>query len=186
MNKPIFLIGGTAGTGKTTLARELSYHLNLDHRLGTGFIREIIRSETSENLEPHLFKFTFQGDNTIANLREQSVRLYPAILNCIKRARTEGTSLIIEGNHLLPELYSLDLVDEFYILKPTSKHKQMLLGSSHTNRTITDDDLNKIKFIDDYLRHECKQHSIPYMFAEECQKLIYSKYGVNNESKREK
>jgi len=52
MQKPIILIGGTAGTGKSTLARELSSRLKIDHRLGTGFMREVLRSETSQAKDP--------------------------------------------------------------------------------------------------------------------------------------
>ena len=182
MTKPIFLIGGTAGTGKTTLARDLSYHLIIDHRLGTGFIREIVRAESSQENDPYLFRFTFQGDNVVENLRLQADRLYPAIMRCINRARTEGTSLIIEGNHLIPELYSEVLVDGFYILKPSLNHREMLEGATHSNRLITDSDFEKVKTIDDYLRAECQSRSVPCVSIDDCRKLVYNHTGVTNES----
>ena len=39
----IILIGGASGTGKSTISKELSERLNIIHRIGTGFIREIVR-----------------------------------------------------------------------------------------------------------------------------------------------
>jgi len=182
MSKPILLIGGTAGTGKTTLARDLSYHLMIDHRLGTGFIREIIRAESSIDSDPYLFRFTFQGDNVVENLRLQANRLYPAIIRCINRARDEGTSLIIEGNHLIPELYFEVPVDGFYVLKPSLNHREMLQGATHSNRLITDSDFEKVKTIDDYLRVECQSRSVHYVSIDDCRKLVYNLVGVTNES----
>ena len=45
MTKKIILIGGVAGTGKTSIARKICNDYNIDHRLGTGFIREIVKIE---------------------------------------------------------------------------------------------------------------------------------------------
>lgn len=39
----VILIGGAAGTGKTSLAKKLCAELNIAHRLGSGFIREIAK-----------------------------------------------------------------------------------------------------------------------------------------------
>lgn len=108
--KPIILIGGTSGTGKTTLARKLCSSLDIDHRLGSGFIREIVKTHSSYS---HLNTFTFRSDDPVKSLVAQAITLQPFVLACIERARNEGTSLIIEGTHLIPDLYSQDIYDVF-------------------------------------------------------------------------
>ena len=44
----IILIGGTAGTGKSTIARAIATKANINHVIGTGFIREILKKELNE------------------------------------------------------------------------------------------------------------------------------------------
>lgn len=165
MVKPTVLIGGTAGTGKSTLARELCYRLGIDHRLGTGFIREIVKSQLPENVCPELYRFTFRSERPVDNLIAQAKKLYPAIIACIQRARREGASLVIEGNHLLPELYATAEVDLYFVLSApeAQEHLWRLRGPSHANRDITLTDLDNVRRIDDYLRLETRKHGIPYL-----------------------
>ena len=53
--KPVILIGGSTGVGKTTLSKKLSELYDFEHRIGTGFIREVLRSvipvEEKRNIE---------------------------------------------------------------------------------------------------------------------------------------
>src|SRR5260370_15635411 len=105
MLKPVILIGGTAGTGKSTLARELSSHFAIDHRIGTGFIREILKSQHSEGTAPELYRFTLRALRPIDNLIAQAERLRPAATTCITRAKKDGTTPVIAGNLPLPALY---------------------------------------------------------------------------------
>src|SRR5438067_9403663 len=103
--KRVVLIGGPSGSGKSTLARELDCHLGLDHRLGVGFVREVVRSQTDERRDPVLFLYSFAGPDPTATLARQAERLRPAVEACIERAHREGTSLVLEGTQLLPALY---------------------------------------------------------------------------------
>jgi 2-phosphoglycerate kinase len=168
MQKSIILVGGTAGTGKSTLARELSSLLGIDHRLGTGFIREVLRSETSSAKDPDLFTFTFRSENPIKTLIAQAKRLRPAILSCMRRARQEGTSLIIEGNHLLPELYCDAGADLSIILSAPQldEHLRRLQGPSHINRTISTDDFKHAVMINEYFRTEAGKCGLPFLLYE--------------------
>ena len=169
MQKPIILVGGTAGTGKSTLARELGSRLGIDHRLGTGFIREVLRSETSQRKDPDLFTFTFRSENPIKTLIAQARRLRPAVLSCIRRARHEGTSLIIEGNHLLPELYLDADVDLYVVLSAPSldEHLRRLQGPSHLKRNITADDFKNAVMINEYFRAEARKCNLPFLLYED-------------------
>ncbi len=162
--KPIILIGGTAGTGKTTLASELSWRLGLDHRIGTGFIREIIKSQHRKEDCLELHGFTFRSEQPIVNIVAQAQRLRPAIIACIERARREGTSLLVEGTHLLPSVYHDALVDLFAVLAAPDpeEHSRRLHGPSHLHRQTTDADFTKVRLIDQYLASEAARWGIRY------------------------
>jgi 2-phosphoglycerate kinase len=162
--KPIILIGGTAGTGKTTLASELSWRLGLDHRIGTGFIREIVKSQHRQEDCLELHGFTFRSEQPVANIVAQGQRLRPAIVACIDRARREGTSLLVEGTHLLPGLYHDVPVDLFAVLAAPDleEHKRRLRGPSHLHRRTTEADLANVRLIDQYLGSEAARWGIRY------------------------
>ncbi len=162
MHKPIILIGGTAGTGKTTLAHNLCSLLNIDHRLGTGFIREIVRSQTTPEKDECLFEYTFRADDPVAHLVHQSERLYNSINACIDRAKREGTSLVIEGNHLIPRLYYNHAVDLYVVLSTPNLdiHQRQLQGLTHAARELTSSDIDNVRKIGTYLEQECERFSV--------------------------
>lgn len=164
MEKPIILIGGTAGTGKTSFARNICTYFNIDHRLGTGFIREIVKSQMNH---PDLQSFTFDADDPIMNLTSQSQSLYSAVKACIKRAKLEGTSLVIEGPHLIPALYHNDMVDIFIILAAPEKeeHFKRITGPTHLLRNITEKDFTNARLIDEFLQSESNKYNVPYLVA---------------------
>jgi 2-phosphoglycerate kinase len=163
MAKPIVLIGGTAGTGKSTLARELAWEMRFDHRLGTGFVREVARSYHSAETAPDLYTFTFRAADPIDHLMAQARLLKPAIDACIARARNEGTSLVIEGNHLVPTLYHDAPVDLYIVLSApqTAEHRVRLHGQSHAKRRLGESDIANVRRIDDYLHVEAVRWGVP-------------------------
>lgn len=163
MGKPIVLIGGTAGTGKSTLARQWAWEMRFDHRLGTGFVREVARTYQSPQSAPELYSFTFRAEDPISHLEAQARMLAPAINACIARARNEGTSLVIEGNHLIPALFSKAAVDLYIVLAAPEprEHQARLHGESHARRRLSESDFANVRRIDQYLRREAKKYGIP-------------------------
>ncbi len=163
MAKPIVLIGGTAGTGKSTLARELAWEMRFDHRLGTGFLREVAKTYHSIETAPDLYTFTFRAQKPIDHMVAQARVLKPAIDACIARARNEGTSLVIEGNHLIPALYRDAPVDLYIVLTAPDapEHQARLHGQSHARRRLSESDFANVRRIDEYLRAEALRYRVP-------------------------
>jgi 2-phosphoglycerate kinase len=160
--KPVVLIGGTAGTGKSSLAKRLCWELDLDHRIGTGFIRAAVCSQTTPERDPELFSFTFRARDPVAHLRVQAERLQPAVLACIRRARDEGTSLVVEGPHLLPSMYAALGADAYVVLAAPDpvQHRERLTGSTHARREISDQDVRNARLIDAHLAAEAARHGV--------------------------
>lgn len=158
----VILIGGTAGCGKTTLANRLLGRFDLDHRLGTGFIRAVVQSQTDPGIEPWLFVPSYQSDDPIGHLYDQSRRLLTAVSSCIDRARTDGTSLVIEGTHLIPDLYQ-DSGARFIVLTAPDPdvHRQRLVGRRHTRRSVSAEDLDHIREIGRFYETEAVRLDVP-------------------------
>ena len=161
---PIILIGGANGSGKTWLAGRAGAELRLNHHLGTGFVREVLRSETTPEREPALFDYSFAGPDPVRTLDRQADRLFNAVRRCIERARTEGTSLIVEGTHIVPRRYAdLAGVDLYLMLRIPGDADQLrarATGASHSRREIVPGDLSAIRMLDKHLTTEASQFGI--------------------------
>ncbi len=163
--KPVILLGGAPGAGKSTVANRLLSSLDLDHRIGTGFIRAILQSESSQTSEPLLFSRTFESDDPIGRVVWQAGRLRNAVAACVQRARNEGTSLVVEGSHLVPSVYQDLVVDVFAILAapPEPEHARRVSGHRHTQRVVGSDGIRRIREIDEFYRLDAEQAGVPVL-----------------------
>jgi 2-phosphoglycerate kinase len=116
----ILLIGGTAGSGKSTIASMLASRLEIVRTQSTDMLREVMRTMIPEQLLPVLHKSSFmawtvlpeqsgyQGKTAESSLIEgyltQANLLSVAIEAVIQRALRERVSLILEGVHIHPLL----------------------------------------------------------------------------------
>ena len=119
--KPIiFLIGGTAGCGKSTVATMLANRLDIVRTQSTDMLREVMRIMMPEQLVPVLHTSSFTAwkalpgspeviddvsDTLLVNgYRSQADLLAVAIEAVTQRALRERVSLILEGVHIHPAI----------------------------------------------------------------------------------
>ena len=120
LNVPlVILIGGAVGVGKSTIATHLAHRLGIVRVVATdGSIREVMRAMLSSELMPALHVSSFQADKAVreptrrsdalvGGFREQTQAVSVGIEAMIQRSVTEGTSIVIEGVHVVPGFFDV-------------------------------------------------------------------------------
>ena len=110
----IVLVGGTAGTGKSTVAVEVAHRLGITRVASTDFIRQTMRAFFSREFMPAIHYSSFEagravepdvtGDPTVLGFVEQCRQVCVGVEAAVQRALTEGWSMVLEGVHLVPGL----------------------------------------------------------------------------------
>ncbi len=116
----LILIGGTAASGKSTLASELARLLGILRTQSTDMLREVMRMMVPQRLMPTLHMSSFNAWRALPTHRQvepvadeilfdgfraQAAHVSVACQAVIQRARNERVSLILEGVHVYPTLY---------------------------------------------------------------------------------
>jgi len=116
----VILIGGATGVGKSTIATQLATRLGIVRVVATDAVREVMRAMFSDELMPSLHTSSFQaggalresgfqgGDRVIAGFREQTAAVSVGLNAFVNRAAMEGTSVVIEGAHMVPGFVELE------------------------------------------------------------------------------
>jgi 2-phosphoglycerate kinase len=111
----VVLIGGATGVGTTTLAADVARRLNIQSVIGTDSIREVLRRAISPDLLPILHKSSYEikredlrvpvaeEETVLSGFREQASQVAVGVEALVDRGLKEGTNLVIEGVHLVPE-----------------------------------------------------------------------------------
>ena len=116
----VVLIGGATGVGKSTLATQLAARLGIVRVVATDAIREVMRSMLSAELMPTLHTSSFEADRVlrepptrssealVLGFREQTAAVAVGLNALIERAALEGTSIVIEGAHVVPGFFETE------------------------------------------------------------------------------
>ncbi|HEX2088402.1 MAG TPA: hypothetical protein VHI54_00510 [Actinomycetota bacterium] len=120
LNVPIVvLIGGATGVGKSTIATQLAVRLGIVRVVATDAVREVMRALFTSELMPTLYTSSFDADSAlreppprpadrvIVGFREQTAAVAVGIRALVERAAVEGTSIVIEGAHVVPGFVDL-------------------------------------------------------------------------------
>jgi 2-phosphoglycerate kinase len=117
----VVVVGGTAGVGKSVIAAQIAYRLGIARVVSTDSVRQALRSLISPELSPvlHASSFTawraelmphevthvkLKRNRVVRGFQTQVMQLGTAVDAIISRHLSEGTSLVIEGIHLVPGL----------------------------------------------------------------------------------
>jgi 2-phosphoglycerate kinase len=112
----VVLIGGATGVGTSTLAADVARRLNIQSVIGTDSIREVLRRAISPDLLPILHKSSYaiqpedlrvpveEEEMVLFGFREQASQVAVGVEAIVDRGLKEGTNLVIEGVHLVPEV----------------------------------------------------------------------------------
>jgi 2-phosphoglycerate kinase len=126
----VILIGGATGVGKSTIATQLAARLGIVRVVATDAIREVMRAMLSPELMPTLHVSSFQADQAmreppirgvdalVVGFREQTAAVSVGIDALIERAATEGTSIVIEGAHVVPGFFDVEKHGEGILAVP--------------------------------------------------------------------
>ena len=112
----VVLIGGATGVGTSTLAADVARRLNIQSVIGTDSIREVLRRAISPDLLPILHKSSYEikredlrvpveeTETVLFGFRQQAAQVAVGVEALVDRGLKEGTNLVIEGVHLVPEI----------------------------------------------------------------------------------
>jgi 2-phosphoglycerate kinase len=115
----IVLVGGATGTGKSTVAAEVAHRLGITRVASTDFIRQTMRAFFADDFMPAIHYSSFEagaavdadvtGDPTVLGFVEQCRHVCVGVDAAIRRALTEGWSMVLEGVHLVPGLVNTEV-----------------------------------------------------------------------------
>jgi 2-phosphoglycerate kinase len=112
----VVLIGGATGVGTSTLAADVARRLNIQSVIGTDSVREVLRRAISPDLLPILHKSSYEikredlrvpvdkEETVLFGFREQASQVAVGVEAIVDRGLKEGTNLVVEGVHLVPEV----------------------------------------------------------------------------------
>jgi 2-phosphoglycerate kinase len=157
----IVLIGGSTGTGKSTVAAEVAHRLGITRVASTDFIRQTMRAFFSREFMPTIHYSSFEagqaldddevtGDPAIVGFVDQCRHVCVGVDAAIRRSLTEGWSMVLEGVHLVPGLLPTELEGALLV------HVVVEIADEDVHRMhfhVRDSATGGIRAMDKYLAH---------------------------------
>ena len=103
----LILVGGCAGTGKSTLGMSLALDQGILSCVSTETLRTVMKSFIAPDISPALHRSTTfepngQNEDPIKSWRETCTVLRRSIEELLDETIQKGRSLVLEGSHLIP------------------------------------------------------------------------------------
>ncbi len=186
--KPLFiLIGGATGVGKSTLAAELAYRLNIPRIVSSDATRQALRSLINPALSPMLHSSSFSAwhlerlpgedkkvkpKRVLRAFNVQTKQVNKALFAILERYSKEGLSVVMEGVHLVPGLLGLDALEnvnivELVLVQPNEEkhHKNFEVRESQTeNRRSFKkyvEHFQEIRVIQEFIIAQAREQQVP-------------------------
>lgn len=196
MDRPlIVLIGGTTGVGKSTIATEVAHRLGITRISSTDSIREVMRGIFSRDLMPAIYESAFdawkglrvpvpQGANpVIVGFREQTAVVTSGVKSLIERAVIEGTSMVIEGIHLVPGYLDLTRFDRARVVQLVIavSDEQSHLSHFYIREVQTEgtrpleryrSGFEQIRMLGAYIEDLAREHRIPVIYSHQLDRTV--------------
>src|SRR5918992_373241 len=191
----LLLIGGTTGTGKSTLATEAAHRLGITRVTSTDFIRQTMRAFFSEEFMPSVHYSSFEarlaltraeeeesGDAAILGFLDQTRNVLVGAHAALERAATEHWSMVLEGVHLVPGMVSVDVPEAFVVqcviaIEDENLHRshfwvrdQTTEGARALEKYL--DALPQIRQIQDYLVERARRSDVPVIVNDSLERAL--------------
>jgi 2-phosphoglycerate kinase len=180
----LLLVGGTTGTGKSSIATEAAHRLGITRVTSTDFIRQTMRAFFSEEFMPSVHYSSFEarlaltraeeeesGDAAILGFLDQTRNVLVGVQAAIERAATERWSMVLEGVHLVPGMVATDVQDAFVVqcvvaIEDENLHRSHFWVRDYATEGLRPlekylDALPQIREIQDYLVERARRHDVP-------------------------
>jgi 2-phosphoglycerate kinase len=180
----ILLVGGGTGTGKSTLATEAAHRLGITRVTSTDFVRQTMRAFFAREFMPTIHYSSFEaklalskaeeeetGDASLLGFLDQARNVLVGVEAAIDRALEEGWSMVLEGIHLVPGMFSVRheraLVVQCVVAIPDEQHHRghfVLRDVSSAGDRPVDKYIAgfpEIRMIQDYIVERARRHDVP-------------------------
>jgi 2-phosphoglycerate kinase len=177
----VVLIGGVTGVGKSTVATQLAGRLGITRVIATDQLRQVVRAFFSQDFMPSVHHSSFDvatalrtyGDDpsgTVAGFLRQAHDLAPGIDALVQRAVSEGTPIVLEGVHLMPEIPAPSLCERAVpvrvLLTARDEHAHRAHFNARGMTTPRRQDrylaaFDRIRVLQDYLIERAERERIP-------------------------
>jgi 2-phosphoglycerate kinase len=191
----LLLVGGTTGTGKSTIATEAAHRLGITRVTSTDFIRQTMRAFFSEEFMPSVHYSSFEarlaltraeeeesGDAAILGFLDQTRNVLVGVQAALERAATERWSMVLEGVHLVPGMVATDVPHATVVQCVVATEDEGLHRSHFWVRDYATeglrplekylDALPQIREIQDYLVERARRHDVPVIVNDSFDRAI--------------
>jgi 2-phosphoglycerate kinase len=183
----LLLIGGTTGTGKSTIATEAAHRLGITRVTSTDFIRQTMRTFFSRDFMPSVHYSSFEaqlaltraeeeesGDAALLGFLDQTRNVLVGVNAALERAATERWSTVLEGVHLVPGMVdtgyaNASVVQCVVAIEDENLHRSHFWVRDYATEGLRPlekylDSLPQIREIQDYIVERARRHDVPVIY----------------------
>ncbi len=191
----LLLVGGTTGTGKSTIATEVAHRLGIRRVTSTDFIRQTMRAFFSEEFMPSVHYSSFDarlaltraeeeesGDAALLGFLDQTRHVLVGVQAALERAAQERWSMVLEGVHLVPGMVTADVSPAFVVpcviaIEDENLHRSHFWVRDYSTEGLRPlekylDSLPQIREIQDYLIERARRHDVPVIVNDSLENAI--------------
>lgn len=190
----IVLLGGTTGTGKSTVATMLAGRLGITRVIATDAIRQVMRSCFTHDFMPAVHYSAFdaagaveapgqgrgdEADLDLAGFARQAESVGTGVAAIVERAVEEGTPTIVEGIHVLPGSLDRELgercvpVEALLVVEDEDVHRGHFTargGDRPAERYL--ESFGRIRKLQDHLAGRARAEGIPVISNESVDRAV--------------